>query len=157
MGQIALAYQKWIHVLGVVLDVEDIPKIIEFVDHIFEREVALYEEYRTQFPNIYKDRCADYFTRPPKKFRSLALKDISHPSAWKLLWQSRISPPLSDHSGLSDPRGRDHQRCCYSTLLARCSHARLASAFVTSSVGFGASFIHYDPPQIHQPKFCSSH
>ena len=67
VGQIALAYQRWIHVLGVVLDVEDIPKIIEFVDHIFEREVALYEEYKTQFPNIYKDRCADYFTRPPKK------------------------------------------------------------------------------------------
>ena len=50
-----------------MIDVDEIPKIIDFVDHIFEREIALYEEYRMQFPNIYKDRCADYFTRPPKK------------------------------------------------------------------------------------------
>jgi len=55
------------YILGVMLEVEEIPKIVEFVDHIFDREVALYDEYKNQFPNVYKDRCKEYFVRPPKK------------------------------------------------------------------------------------------
>ena len=38
------------------------------------------------------------FTTLATNFRCLLLLDISHPSSWKLLWQSRISPPLPGHS-----------------------------------------------------------
>ena len=67
VAQISLAYQKWIQILGVTLEVDKVPSVIDFADHIFERQVALYEEYKDQFSNLYKDRCAEYFVRAPKK------------------------------------------------------------------------------------------
>ena len=37
--EISLAFKKWNYVLSEILEVEEIPKIVEFVDHVFERQV----------------------------------------------------------------------------------------------------------------------
>ena len=41
----------------------DVPKIIDFCSTIFERQLALYEEYSHQFKNIYRPRVDDYFKK----------------------------------------------------------------------------------------------
>lgn len=34
---------------------------------LFERQVALYEEYKTQFVNIYRPRVSEYFVNAPRR------------------------------------------------------------------------------------------
>ena len=63
-------YRIWHRVLGQALEVADVPKIIDFCDMLFERQITLHEEYRDQFKNIYRERVREYFIRaPPKKQR----------------------------------------------------------------------------------------
>lgn len=49
-----------------ILNVSEVAKILAFCDHVMQRQISLYEEYKTQFPNIFKDRVADYFKLPNK-------------------------------------------------------------------------------------------
>ena len=66
IGQISTIFTTWKStVLGQILKVSEIPKIITFCDHVMQRQIQLYAEYHAQFPNIYKERVAEYF-RPPK-------------------------------------------------------------------------------------------
>lgn len=46
---------------------EEVAKVVDFCDMLFERQIGLYEEYANQFKNIYRDRVAEYFTRAPKR------------------------------------------------------------------------------------------
>jgi hypothetical protein len=39
----------------------DVPRVQLFSSHILDRQLALYREYRQNFPNIYKERVAEYF------------------------------------------------------------------------------------------------
>jgi hypothetical protein len=65
VGQIASVYNHWrFTVLEKTLGVGEVPKIIAFCDHILQRQVSLFEEYKTQFPNIFKERVAEYFKLP---------------------------------------------------------------------------------------------
>ena len=43
-----------------ILKLTEVNKIILFTETLIERQVKLYEEYKDQFPNIYKERVADY-------------------------------------------------------------------------------------------------
>jgi hypothetical protein len=47
-------------VLEKLLNVEEIPKIMAFCEHVMGRQIALFEEYKETFPNIYKDRVKQY-------------------------------------------------------------------------------------------------
>jgi hypothetical protein len=65
IGQISSVYSHWrFTVLEKILHVSEVPKIIAFCDHVMQRQVSLYEEYKTNFPNIYKERVAEYFKLP---------------------------------------------------------------------------------------------
>lgn len=67
VGQIALAFQIWVDLLENTLELEDVPKIIQFCDHVFARMLQLFAEYKGQFANIYKERCYEYFVSAPPK------------------------------------------------------------------------------------------
>lgn len=67
IGQICEAFQAWNKILSQALQVPDVPKILEFSEMLFERQVALYEEYKSQFANIYRPRVAEYFVIAPKR------------------------------------------------------------------------------------------
>ena len=49
------------------LEVPDVPKIIDFCTILFDRQVALFEEYKNQFKNIYRERVSEYFKNAPKR------------------------------------------------------------------------------------------
>jgi len=51
-------------VLEKILCVDEIPKIMTFCEHVMTRQIALFEEYRETFPNIYKERVAEYIKAP---------------------------------------------------------------------------------------------
>ncbi len=53
--------------LSEALKVPEVPKIIDFCAMLFERQVALYEEYKHQFSNIYRSRVSEYFFNAPKR------------------------------------------------------------------------------------------
>lgn len=63
ISQIAHAFRVWKDVLDELPGVEDVGKIILFSDHILIRQLDLYKEYSTRFPNIYKERVAEYFVK----------------------------------------------------------------------------------------------
>lgn len=47
VAQICEVYRIWLQILENALEVPDVPKIIDFCDMLFERQVSLYEEYKT--------------------------------------------------------------------------------------------------------------
>ena len=49
------------------LEIPEVPKIIDFCEMLFDRQVALYEEYKNQFSNIYRARVSEYFINAPKR------------------------------------------------------------------------------------------
>lgn len=62
VAQLCTVFRIWrFNVLEKVLKVDEIPKIMSFSEHVMTRQLALYEEYSTQFTNIYKDRVKEYF------------------------------------------------------------------------------------------------
>lgn len=63
-----MVYRHWrFNVLEKILEVQEIPKIISFSEHLMTRSVALYEEYNLQFLNVYKERVAQYLRLAPAK------------------------------------------------------------------------------------------
>lgn len=67
VGQISLTFRIWIDLLENKLAMEDVPKIEQFCEHVFSRQLQLFIEYKNQFCNIYKERCYDYFVEAPAK------------------------------------------------------------------------------------------
>lgn len=67
MSQLALAFRSWVDILENFLEMEDVPKIELFCEHVFTRMLQLYGEYKSQFGNIYKDRCHEYFVAAPPR------------------------------------------------------------------------------------------
>jgi len=51
-------------ILNDVLNVPEVDKIRLFCDHVFSRQLALFDDFKDQFTNIYKERCFEYFTHP---------------------------------------------------------------------------------------------
>lgn len=49
---------------------KEISKIMEFCEHVFSRQITLFEEYKGTFPNVYKERTHEYFMQvhpaPPR-------------------------------------------------------------------------------------------
>jgi hypothetical protein len=60
IGQICEIYRQWINILTNVLQMHEVPKVQLFSEHILDRQLALYKEYKTSFPNIYKERVNEY-------------------------------------------------------------------------------------------------
>ena len=60
-------FQVWNNMLENVLNLNDLPSVVCFCETLFERQIALYEEYKNQFRNIYKERVSEYFKRAPKR------------------------------------------------------------------------------------------
>ena len=48
-----------------MLKVLELPKVMLFCEHVMSRQLSLYKEYKTTFPNIYRERVAEYF-KPAK-------------------------------------------------------------------------------------------
>ena len=48
-----------------LLKMTEVHKIIQFSESVMERQIKLFEEYKDNFPNIYKERVAEYF-KPPR-------------------------------------------------------------------------------------------
>ena len=67
VAQVCEVYRIWMRILQQGLEVPDIPKIIDFCDMLFDRQISLYEEYRSQFKNVYRERVAEYFKPAPKR------------------------------------------------------------------------------------------
>ena len=67
VGQLCQIFQIWCNLLEQALNVSDVGSIVNFCEQLFDRQIALYEEYKDQFKNIYKDRVAEYFKRAPKR------------------------------------------------------------------------------------------
>ena len=67
VGQVALAFQIWVDLLETTLELEDVPKVLQFCDHVFARMLQLFAEYKGQFANIYKERCFEYFVAAPPR------------------------------------------------------------------------------------------
>ena len=67
VGQLCQMFQIWCNLLEQALNVSDVGSIVNFCEQLFDRQIALYEEYKDQFKNIYKDRVAEYFKRAPKR------------------------------------------------------------------------------------------
>ena len=47
MGQISTIYQIWNNMLEVALEMPDVHKVITFCEVLFERQVALFDEYKS--------------------------------------------------------------------------------------------------------------
>ena len=60
-------FQLWNKIVTEGLEVEEPERITVFSDVLFARQVSLYEEYKDQFKNIYRDRVAEYFKHAPKR------------------------------------------------------------------------------------------
>jgi hypothetical protein len=67
VGQICEVFQAFTKMLSEALEVPEVPKIIDFCEMLFDRQVALYEEYKNQFSNIYRPRVSEYFKDAPKR------------------------------------------------------------------------------------------
>lgn len=64
--QLCTVFRHWrFTVLEKTLKVDEIPKIMTFCEHVMTRQVALFEEYSSTFPNIYKDRVKEYIRPAP--------------------------------------------------------------------------------------------
>lgn len=79
--------------LETTLEVEDVPKIEQFCDHVFARMLQLFGEYKAQFGNIYKERCYEYFLPAPA--RSEPLSKTQHSSV-------RTQPTLPKYAAKFD-------------------------------------------------------
>jgi hypothetical protein len=62
--QVSVAYGVWHDILENVFCIPGVPMIQKFSQYVFERQLTSYKQYKETFPNVYKDRCADYFTLP---------------------------------------------------------------------------------------------
>ena len=64
-------FQIWYKLVEKDLKIQNLSKIVDFCDVLFDRQIALYDEYKTQFKNIYRSRVIDYFKRSAKNSRNL--------------------------------------------------------------------------------------
>ena len=65
--EVCEVFRLWHKILSKALEVADVPKIMDFCDMLFERQITLHEEYRDQFRNIYRERVREYFVGAPAK------------------------------------------------------------------------------------------
>ena len=65
---------------------------MSFSEHVMTRQVALYEEYKEQFPNIYRSRVADYLRPPRNVKKGRTAKTTESPQ------QSQIGSPACHYS-----------------------------------------------------------
>ena len=67
VSEVCDVFRLYYRILEVALEVPEVPKIVDFCDVLFERQISLHEEYKDQFKNIYRDRVRSYFVRAPKR------------------------------------------------------------------------------------------
>mmetsp|Transcript_31934 Transcript_31934/g.42281 ORF Transcript_31934/g.42281 Transcript_31934/m.42281 type:complete len:126 (-) Transcript_31934:695-1072(-) len=67
VSEICDIFRLWYKVLELALEVADVPKIVDFCEMLFDRQISLHEEYRDQFKNIYRERVREYFKKAPKR------------------------------------------------------------------------------------------
>lgn len=45
----------------------DLQEVITFSDNLLDRQIMLYDDYKAQWTNVYKQRVAEYFVKTPKR------------------------------------------------------------------------------------------
>ena len=87
-------FQAWYTLLEEYLKVPDVMKMMDFCEMLFERQIGLYDEYKTQYNHVYRERVSEYFKKAPKKMVNIHGESYSRTQESPSRIQHVVAPPL---------------------------------------------------------------